>query len=161
MDKTFSIGATAFFKDIPEYKGKPDTLVLEDDPQGYEHYSQSTEEGCLTVKWARKSKADFLAYAKRGTATAYEFGKFIIPGFIEEYALTMDDVEDLYAHFEPKMRIRLHYQKYIMQAYRDNGGFTLTDEQLAAAFETYKQGRPDIYPEDEPETEGDTKSAEE
>lgn len=138
MDKQFIVGSKVFFG---ESTNSEDILILEENPQGYKHYTQSVEGGKVIYKWAKKSKEEFLSYAKRDKAYALEFGKFIVPEFAEEIGLTIADLADLYEFYKGKIDDMHSYQKIIAEAYIANGAFSLTDEQRAEAYEAYKEAR--------------------
>lgn len=138
MDKRFIVGSKVFFGELIISE---DILIIEDNPQGYKHYTQCAENGNVIYKWARKTKEDFLDYAKRERAYALEFGKFLVPEFAEELGLTIADLADLYEFYKGKIDEKHAYQKTITEAYITNGVFSLTDEQRNEAYKVYKEAR--------------------
>lgn len=140
MDKQFTVGSKAFFSGMPDFQSKDtDRLILTDTPKGYNHYRQSSMSGRCNFEWARKPKADFIAYAKREKAHGLEFGKFLVPEFASELGLTIAEFGDLYDFYKAKIDEAHSYQKVIAEAYIANGKFTITEEQLNKAYEAYQK----------------------
>lgn len=142
MTKEFIVGSNAFFGELEGFHSKDeDTLILTDEPNDFEHYRQRSMSGQCTFEWAKKPKADFITYAKRDKESALEFGKFLVSAFAEEIGLTIADLKDLYAFYEPKIDKPHEYQKTIAKAFFENDAFVLTDKQRAEAYEVYKSAR--------------------
>lgn len=142
MEKKITIGSSAFFNGMPDFRPKDtDTLVLTDNPKGFTNYRQSSMSGRCVMEWVVKPKADFIAYALREKASGLEFGKFIVPEVIEELGLTLDDLKTLYAHYEGRIDAKHEYQRIICKAYMDNGAFALTDAQRDEAYKSYQEAR--------------------
>lgn len=140
--KEFIVGSKVFFSNKEGFESNNnDILILDDNPQGYKHYTLGFIDGRSVFKWAKKSKEEFLTYAKRDTAYAMEFGKFLVPEFIKEIGLTIEDLTNLYAFYKDKIDSNHAYQKIIAEAYIENNSFTLTDAQLDAAYENYLEAR--------------------
>lgn len=137
-DKKITVGSRAFFTDMPDFNPKDiDILILTDNPVGFTHYRQSSAAGKYTITWARKSKEEFIEYAKRDKAVGLEFGKFLVPEFVDEIGLTIEDLKTLYDIYESKIDDKHTYQKLIFAAYIENNAFSLTDEQRKIALEDY------------------------
>ena len=69
-----------------------------------------------------------------------EIGKFLVPEFIKEFKLSIDDLKRL----EPiisKLDDKHKYEEVIFRSYLENGDFTLTDEQRKEAFRIYNNSR--------------------
>ena len=67
-------------------------------------------------------------------------GKFLVPEFCAEIGFTIEDLprlEPLLAKLDEKHK----YEEIIYNAYIENNAFVLTDEQRAAAYESYKVSR--------------------
>lgn len=71
-------------------------------------------------------------------------GKYLIPEFNIYIGFSIEDLKALDECFE-RMDKKHTYEKIIYEAYIENGGFYLTDEQRERAYEEYKRTRPDIY----------------
>ena len=67
-------------------------------------------------------------------------GKFLIPEFNEYIGFTIEDLEKMRPMFE-QIDYRHGYEKIIFEAYLENGGFFLTDEQRDKAYAEYKDER--------------------
>jgi hypothetical protein len=67
-------------------------------------------------------------------------GKFLIPEFNEYIGFTIEDLEKMRPMFE-QIDYRHGYEKIIFEAYLENGGFFLTDEQRDRAYAEYKYER--------------------
>ena len=69
-----------------------------------------------------------------------EIGKFLVPEFIKEFKLSIDDLKKL----EPivaKLDDKHKYEEVIFRSYLENGDFILTDEQREEAFRIYNNSR--------------------
>ena len=67
-------------------------------------------------------------------------GKFLIPEFNEYINFTIDDLKSIFHIFE-NMDDKHTYEKIIADAYINNNGFFLTDEQRDLAYAEYKKTR--------------------
>ncbi|MDY5807044.1 MAG: hypothetical protein SPM04_05820 [Lachnospira sp.] len=69
-----------------------------------------------------------------------EIGKFLVPEFIKEFKLSIDDLKRL----EPiiaKLDDKHKYEEVIYNAYLENNDFVLTDEQIQEAYRVYNKYR--------------------
>ena len=69
-----------------------------------------------------------------------EIGKFLVPEFIKEFKLSIDDLKRL----EPiisKLDDKHKYEEVIFRSYLENNDFILTDEQREEAFRIYNNSR--------------------
>ena len=69
-----------------------------------------------------------------------EIGKFLVPEFIKEFKLSIDDLKRL----EPiiiKLDDKHKYEEVIYNSYIENNAFYLTDKQLKNAYEIYLKYR--------------------
>ena len=85
------------------------------------------------------SKGAFIADALE-SMEPLRLGKFLVPAFVEYIGLTIDDLLRL-APLVGKLDEKHKYEEVIFFSYLKNGRFELTPEQLAIAFEKYKQYR--------------------
>lgn len=146
MEKKFTIGSRAFFGGMPDFQSKDtDVLLWTDDPNGYNHYKQSSMSGRCTMEWVKKPKDEFLSFALREKACGLEFGKFLVAEFASELGLTIADLTMLYEHFKERIDEKHKYQHEIYKAYIENNGFYLTDKQREQAYKVYKAERPEYF----------------
>ena len=69
-----------------------------------------------------------------------EIGKFLVPEFIKEFKLSIDDLKKL----EPivaKLDDKHKYEEVIFRSYLENNDFTLTNKQREEAFRIYNNSR--------------------
>ena len=69
-----------------------------------------------------------------------EVGKFLVPEFIKEVGITIDHLKQLSSLIE-RLDDQHKYEKVIYDSYIANNDFTLTDEQLNDAYNTYLKYR--------------------
>ena len=69
-----------------------------------------------------------------------EIGKFLVPEFIKEFKLSIDDLKRL-KPIITKLDDKHKYEEVIYNAYIENNDFILTDKQRQNAFETYTMYR--------------------
>ena len=142
MDKQIIVGSKAFFEGMPDFNPKDtDTLVWVTEPNGFHYYRQTTISGHYTIEWRAMSKDELIAHAMRDKAIGLEFGKFLVPEFIDLIGLTLEDLKQLRSHFADRIDAKHRYQLAICEAYLQNGAFTLTDEQRETAFQAYQDER--------------------
>ena len=67
-------------------------------------------------------------------------GKFLIPEFNEYINFTIDDLKSICYIFN-EMDSKHSYEKIIADAYIENNGFFLTDEQRDMEYKEYKKTR--------------------
>lgn len=67
-------------------------------------------------------------------------GKFLIPEFCESISFTINDLRRLDKVFR-EMDEKHSYERVIYEAYLDNGGFFLTEDQRDRAYRDYKAKR--------------------
>ena len=67
-------------------------------------------------------------------------GKFLIPEFNAQIGFTIEDLPRLKPQFD-KLDEKHWYERIIYNAYLENGGFFLTQEQRDRAYESYKKTR--------------------
>lgn len=142
MEKRFLVGSRAFFSEMPNFHSKDtDILIWTDTPKDFKFYKQVSMGGKCTFYWTRQSKRDLIEYAKREKASGLEFGKFLVPDFINEIDLNIEDLKSLAKIFLPKLDINHKYQELIYNAYIKNNGFYLTDKQRDDVYKEYIKSR--------------------
>lgn len=139
MSCRFLVGSNVFFRGFFEdFDSKDvDTVVLEDNPNGYENVRQFHFKDRCIFQWRRMSKDEFIDVSlERGLGM--ELGKFLVPEFAKELEMDMDDLERLRPLAE-KLDEKHLYEKVIYDAYIENGCWALTDEQRIEAYRIYKE----------------------
>ena len=150
MEKQILVGSKAFFEGKDNFTPKDtDTLVWTSEPKGFKNYRQTTISGRCTIEYREMSKDELLEFAMRDKANGLEFGKFLVPEFIQLIDMTIDDLKRLYAFYESRIDDVHEYQKIIYKSYIENNDFTLTPEQIDKAFESYLDKRKINETEDE------------
>ena len=121
MDR-FLVGSNVFFRGwFNDFVSKDvDTVILEDNPNGYENVRQFHFKDRCIFQWRRMEKDEFIDLSlERGLGM--ELGKFLVPEFARELG-------------EKHL-----YEKVIYDAYIENGCWGLTDEQRIEAYRIYNE----------------------
>ena len=144
MYKAIVTGSTPFFENIESFvPGDIDLVVLEDKSKRFNYWRYSFNSGIDITEIKYRPKEELLEYYKKDTTPSSVLGMFLTPEFIDAFGLTIDDVKEVYKVLEGKLTPRQSYQRVIAEAYFENNGFTLTDEQRLKAYEIYKAERVD------------------
>ena len=134
------VGSNAFFKDIEGFTSKDiDILEFVDDPKDFKNVRQFKFPNKCVFQW-RKMPIDELIDITLFRNFPMEIGKFLVPEFIKEFKLSMDDLKRL----EPiiaKLDDKHKYEEVIYNAYLENNDFVLTDEQRQEAYRVYNKYR--------------------
>lgn len=141
--KRFLIGSRAIFggyKDFDHITTDTDILIIDDDPDfDIEASTKNTEDGMHYVMWKELSKEELLKFHSvcyKGTFIQ----KFLVPEYIEYIGLTIEDLKQL-GRLCNYLDDEHSYEKIVYNAYIENNGFYLTDEQKEAAYQEYKRKR--------------------
>ena len=134
------VGSNVFFKDIEGFTSK-DTDILEfvDNPTNFKNVRQFKFPDKCVFQW-RKMSIDELIDITLSRNFPMEIGKFLVPEFIKEFELSIDDLKRL----EPiisKLDDKHKYEEVIYNSYIENNAFYLTDKQLKNAYEIYLKYR--------------------
>ena len=134
------VGSNVFFKDIEGFTSK-DTDILEfvDNPTDFKNVRQFKFPDKCVFQW-RKMPIDELIDVTLFRNFPMEVGKFLVPEFIKEFNLSIDDLKRL----EPiisKLDDKHKYEEVIFRSYLENGDFILTDEQREEAYRIYNNSR--------------------
>ena len=135
----FLVGSNVFFRGyFEDFESKDvDTLVLEDEPIGYETVRQFRFNNRCIFQWRRMEKDEFIDLSlERGLGM--ELGKFLVPEFARELKMNIDDLERLQP-LADKLDEKHLYERIIYDAYIENGCWALTDEQRIEAYRVYKE----------------------
>lgn len=134
------VGSNVFFKDIEGFTSK-DTDILEfvDNPTDFKIIRQFKFSNKCIFQW-KKMDINELINITLSRNFPMEIGKFLVPEFINEFHLSIDDLKKL----QPLVDIlddKHKYEKVIYDSYLSNNDFYLTDEQLQKAYNEYKKYR--------------------
>ena len=135
----FLVGSNVFFRGyFEDFVSKDvDSLILENEPKGYENVRQFHFKDRCIFQWRRMKKDELMDLSlKRGLGM--ELGKFLVPEFARELKMDIDDLEKLRPLAE-KLDEKHLYEKVIYDAYIENGCWFLTDEQRAEAYRIYNE----------------------
>lgn len=139
----YVVGSNAFFSQIPGFEPHDkDILVVDDEPQGYKDFRWFRllrPEPMCVFQWRQMPKDEFIDVTLMHDDPLLA-GKFLVPEFAEGIGLAVEDLARLDSLFK-NMGKRHLYEKVIYAAYMENGNFSLTSEQLKAAYDAYLEGR--------------------
>ena len=142
----FKMGSSYFFDKFEDYKKKDgdEICIMDSFIRGAKSNVLNMKVKGKDVFFYRNMPKDEFIREIYDTGVYMKAGKFLIPEFNEFIGFTIEDLCHIYEFFE-KMDAAHQYEKIIAEAYLNNNEFTLTDEQLKAAYEEYKRERPDTY----------------
>lgn len=134
------VGSNVFFKDIEGFTSKDiDILEFVDNPTDFKNVRQFKFPHKCVFQW-RKMPVNELIDITLFRNFPMEIGKFLVPEFIKEFKLSIDDLKRL----EPiiaKLDDKHKYEEVIYNAYLENNDFVLTDEQIQEAYRVYNKFR--------------------
>ena len=134
------VGSNVFFKDIEGFTSKDiDILEFVDNPTDFKNVRQFKFPHKCVFQW-RKMPVNELIDITLFRNFPMEIGKFLVPEFIKEFKLSIDDLKRL----EPiisKLDDKHKYEEVIYNAYLENNDFVLTDEQIQEAYRVYNKYR--------------------
>ena len=134
------VGSNVFFKDIEGFTSKDiDILEFIDNPTDFKNVRQFKFPHKCVFQW-RKMPVNELIDITLFRNFPMEIGKFLVPEFIKEFKLSIDDLKRL----EPiiaKLDDKHKYEEVIYNSYIKNNDFYLTDKQLKNAYEIYLKYR--------------------
>ena len=134
------VGSNVFFKDIEGFTSKDiDILEFVDNPTDFKNVRQFKFPDKCVFQW-RKMPINELIDITLSRNFPMEIGKFLVPEFIEEFKLSIDDLKRL-KPIITKLDDKHKYEEVIYNAYIENNDFILTDKQRQNAFETYTMYR--------------------
>lgn len=140
----FLMGSKYFFDCFQDFTSHDtDYIILEEDPKDYKNVKNIRGNGQDIFYWRKMKPAEFISHTI-ASGTPMQIGKFLIPEVARELGFTIKDLKKL----EPlvrKLDDKHKYESIIFYAYLENEEFSLTGEQLDAAYREYKKYRPDSY----------------
>lgn len=134
------MGSQYFFSCYDDFQGKDidELQIIETDE--FTQMRQITGQGkCLFQMKKHKSKEDYIEWALKSNI-GMVIGKFLIPEFCSVIGFTVGDLSRL-APLLDRLDDKHKYEEIIYHSYVENGSFTLTDEQMDRAYESYKESR--------------------
>ena len=134
------VGSNVFFKDIEGFTSKDiDILEFVDNPTDFKNVRQFKFTDKCVFQW-RKMPIDELIDITLFRNFPMEIGKFLVPEFIKESKLSIDDLKRL-KPIIAKLDDKHKYEEVIYNAYLENNDFVLTDEQRQEAYRVYNKYR--------------------
>jgi len=139
--KTFIIGSMAFFSGMEGFipKDIDELNIMDEFPFKFNsmHLNKFHEKDVFFFR--NMDKNGFIQDAKKSKLSMV-VGKFIVPEFANYIGLTIKDLKDLKELFD-NIDEKHSYEKIIYDAYLENNGFFLNEEQKKNAFNKYKETR--------------------
>lgn len=136
----FKVGSRAFFEGMPGFSpSDTDIVEFEDEPKLYKNVMQFRANGknkCV-FKWRRMTPDEFVEYTLN-SRLPMEIGKFLVPEVAAYLGVTIEHLKRL-APVVDRLDEKHKYERVIYNAYLENGGFYLTDEQRKEAYKEYMQ----------------------
>ena len=134
------VGSNVFFKDIEGFTSKDiDILEFVNEPTDFKNVRQFKFPDKCVLQW-RKMRIDELIDITLFRNFPMEIGKFLVPEFIKEFKLSIDDLKRL-KPIIAKLDDKHKYEEVIYNAYLENNDFVLTDEQRQEAYRVYNKYR--------------------
>ena len=134
------VGSNVFFKDIEGFTSKDiDILELVDNPTGFKNVRHFKFKNKCVFQW-RKMPINELIDITLSRNLPMEIGKFLVPEFIKEFNLSINDLKRLYP-LVIKLDDRHKYEEVIYNSYIENNDFNLTNEQIKEAYKIYLKYR--------------------
>jgi hypothetical protein len=141
--KQFLIGSKAFFSGFSDFVPMDtDYLVIYDEPD-FEVTKSYMDGNIHYVCWENYPKEKFIQMHHNIYNGKY-IQKFLVPEFVEYLGFTIEDLKSLEFLLD-RLDEQHNYCRTIYDAYIKNNSFTLTQEQLAQAYEVYKKDRKELY----------------
>lgn len=138
----FRVGSTYFFSQYPDFNSKDyDEVEFETEPKLYKNVMQFRKRDgtrCLFI-WRKMDPDEFVEYTLT-TKLPMEIGKFLVPEVAEYLGFTMEHLRRL-GPVVDRLDPKHEYERVIFEAYLENGGFWLTQEQRDHAYALYKSIR--------------------
>lgn len=136
----FLMGSRYFFSCYEDFNSKDIDEIEIVETNEFKQVRQLTGQGkCLFQLKKHSSKYAYIDYALK-SKVGMVIGKFLIPEFCEAIGFTVKDLprlRELIDRLDDKHR----YEQIIFDSYIENGSFTLTDEQRARAYKSYRESR--------------------
>lgn len=136
----FNMGSSCFFHSFPGYQPKDrDELIIMDDWLFPTNSMRMVDGDKDIFLYRRMSKSQFIDDALT-SGVPMRVGKFLVPDFAFYLGMTLNDLKRLQPLID-EIDEKHTYERIIYNAYLENGGWWLTDEQRSAAYEEYLSTR--------------------
>lgn len=133
------VGSRAFFQKMENFNPKDLDVVEIVEGYSFKHVRQFRLRNKCVFQWKRMTADEFVdATIERNIPM--EMGKFLVPEFINEIGLTIEQLKRLQPLVESLDDMH-KYEKVIYDAYVENNDFVLSDEQLNNAYNEYLKYR--------------------
>ena len=120
------VGSNVFFKDIDGFNSKDvDILELIDNPIGFKNNRWIKFPHKDVFQWRRMPIKEFIEITLSNNIPL-EIGKFLVPEFIKEFNLSINDLKKLQPLIE-NLDDKHKYESVIYYSYLQNNDFYLTD----------------------------------
>lgn len=131
------VGSKAFFSSYDDFNPKDiDYLELVDKGDVFSNFMQAHCKEFCCFEYVKKPKDEMINDALNSNL-GMNIGKFLVPEFINELGITIEDLYKLKPLLE-KLDDKHKYEKIIYNSYIQNNDFYLTKEQLDNAYKIYK-----------------------
>lgn len=144
--KRFIIGSRAIFsgyKDFDDNVIDTDILIIdgEENPDyGFETQSYDESKDIHYIIWKYMPKETMLLFHIKNCYEGTYIQKFLCPEYVEYIGLTIDELKSMKKLLN-YMDKNHTYEIVVYNAYIENNGFYMTDEQKNAAYAEYKRTR--------------------
>lgn len=136
----FLVGSSYFFKRYKDFNSKDtDWLYITDNPTEFKVMRQIHFPNECIFEWEHLTKDEFIQIAL-SRQCKMEAGKFLNPEVSKYLGMTIEDLKKLESVFN-SIDDKHTYEKIIYEAYIENNGFFLTEEQRVKAYNEYKNKR--------------------
>jgi len=136
----FQMGSSVFFSSFPGYKPKDrDELVIMSDWL-FPTNSMRMVDGDKDIFLYRKMSKNAFIDDALTSGVPMRAGKFLVPSFAFYLGMNIGDLKRLQPLID-EIDEKHTYERIIYEAYLKNGGWWLTSEQLAKAYDEYKRTR--------------------
>lgn len=136
----FLMGSQYFFSCYSDFNSKDIDEIEIIETNEFKYIRQLTGQGKCLFQLKKQEMVDgYINYALQSNL-GMVVGKFLIPEFCEAIGLTVNDLPKLRPLID-KLDDKHKYEEIIFNSYIENGSFTLTEEQRARAYKSYKESR--------------------
>lgn len=144
ITKMIRVGSYPFFGMLEGYVPSDEDylLIVNNKPNTSENSVHVNRIHAILID-GQKTKEELIADSIK-EKNANILGMYLVPEFIENYNITLEDLEHLRS-IKERVMPGYKYLKTIYDAYIENGGFFLTDEQRLNAYGDYKATRKRRY----------------
>lgn len=139
MNEQYITGSYAFFKDIEGFTGRDkDFVVFDTEQEG--SFTYTSEEDKDIFIWKQDTAEEMIAFMNKGLLFPSAVIVFLVPDIITRVGMTVELLPSIKPLID-KLDDAHKYIELIYNAYVENNNFTLTNEQLMAAYDEYNRER--------------------